>query len=121
MQTNDVERLKAEIRYLRNCLLEAYNAIPTMPCTSLESWHVTSPIMRGIRQYDSSFDQEFEPKTVARKRKRVSKHISASVTAEEIVQGRPSAMPINEEPDVVVQIDSNMMPKNNSVAKSLGF
>lgn len=121
MQTNDVERLKAEIRYLRNCLLEAYNAIPTMPCTSLESWHVTSPIMRGIRQYDSSFDQEFEPKTVARKRKRVSQHISRPITAEEIVQGRPSAMPINEEPDVVVCIDSNMMPKNNSVAKSLGF
>ena len=121
MQTNDVERMKAEIRYLRNCLLEAYNAIPTMPCTSLESWYVVSPIMRGIREYDSSFDQEFEPKTVARKRKRVSKHICREIGEDELVNGRPNAMPIGDEPELVVSIDSKFTPPTSNVAKSLGF
>lgn len=121
MQTNDVERLRAEIRYLRNCLLEAYNAVPTMPCTSMESWHVVSPIMRAIREYQSSFDEEFDHKTVARKRKRVSKHICRDITKEELVSGRPSAMPIEEEPEIVLCIDSKFTPPTSSIAKSLGF
>ena len=116
MQTNDVERLKREIKYLRNCLLEAYNALPSLPCTSLESWYVVEPIMRAIRSYETSFDAEFEPVTVKRKRKRVSNHISRPVEAEEIVTGRPSAMT-----DVVVKVDQNLQPKYSSVAKSLGM
>lgn len=141
MQTNDVERLKAEIRYLRNCLLEAYNAMPTLPCPIMDAWHVASPISRGIRDYQSSFDAEFDPVVVAKKRKRVSAHLSRSVTPEEIISGRPSPMPVQEsdplppktlgvivtppgytgDEPITVKIDSNFSPKCSSVAKSLGF
>lgn len=116
MQTNDLERLKAEIRYLRNCLLEAHNALPSLPCTSLESWFVVDPLMRAMRSYDSSFDKEFEPAVVSKKRRRVSHHLSRPVEAEELVTGRASPMQ-----DVKVKIDNNLQPEYSSVAKSLGF
>ena len=116
MQSNDVERLRREVQYLRNCLLEAYNALPSLPCTSLESWFVVDPIMRGMRSYETSFDVEFEPVVVKRKRKRVSMHLSRPVEAGEIVAGRPSPMT-----DVEVKIDKNLQPKYSSVAKSLGM
>jgi hypothetical protein len=141
VNTNDVDRLKAEIRYLRNCLLEAYGALPTLPCTSQESWHVASPITRGIREYHTAFDSEFDPSVVARKRRRVSAHLSRSVTPEEIIAGRPNAMPVGESSDlppktlgvivtppgydgedtVTVKINSKFSPSCSSVAKSLGF
>ena len=115
VNTNDTERLKAEIRYLRNCLLEAYNALPTLPCTSLDSYSVASPIMRGIRQYCSTYDEEFEPKKVAKKRRRVS--ASLSVSAED----RPAFLNtyVDEKP---VAPQPFAMPKQaESTARSLGF
>jgi hypothetical protein len=113
MQTNDVERLKAEIRYLRNCLLESYNALPTLPCTSLESWSVVSPIMRGIRVYDTSFDEEFTEQKVAKRRRKVSAVLSIDAA------NRPAAMRIEmaEKPSEPMRVDS----KVKSAAKSVGF
>jgi len=75
----ETERLKQEVRYLRNCIAEAYNAIATLPGTSLENWLVTSPICRAIRPYRESFDEEFEPKTVAKKRRKVSSYLTAEI------------------------------------------
>jgi len=95
MNTNDVERLKSEIRYLRACLEEAYNALPTLPCNSQESWHVVSPIMRAMREYHTSFDAEFLPSNISKKQKRVSRHLTRNVTESEIVNHRPSAMSID--------------------------
>jgi hypothetical protein len=68
----DIERLQREIRYLRNCFQEAFNALPTLPGTSLDNWCVSSPICRAIRPYREIYDEEFEPKAVVRKRKKVS-------------------------------------------------
>ena len=116
MNTNDIDRLKAEIRYLRNCLLEAYNAIPTLPCTSLASYSVVSPIMRGIRDYHTSYDEEFEPSKVAKKRRKVSACLSLS--AEE----RPDFMMTVKVNDVPVDPLPFAIPnKAKSTARSLGF
>lgn len=116
MNTNDIDRLKAEVRYLRNCLLEAYGALPTLPCTSLDSYSVVSPIMRGIREYHTSFDEEFEPKKVARKRRKVS--ASLSVSAED----RPEFMATVEVDNAPVAPQPFSVPKQaESTARSLGF
>ena len=116
MNTNDIDRLKAEIRYLRNCLLEAYNALPTLPCTSLDSYSVVSPIMRGIREYCTSYDEEFEPKKVERKRRKVSSCLSVSA------EDRPARMASVKVDNVPVAPKPFSVPKSaQSTARSLGF
>ena len=119
METRDVRRLKAEIRYLRNCLLEAYNAIPTLPCNSQDSWKVVSPIMRAIREYHTSYDVEFIQSTVNEKRKAVSAHLTRPITASEL--GGTDVPPVIQEPELTVKIDSSFIPKNVTLAKSFGF
>jgi hypothetical protein len=75
----DIERLQREIRYLRNCIQEAFNALPTLPGTSLDNWCVSSPICRAIRPYKEIYDEEFEPKVVSKKRKKVSQYLTAEI------------------------------------------
>jgi hypothetical protein len=115
VNTNDTDRLKAEIRYLRNCLLEAYNALPTLPCTSLDSYSVASPIMRGIRDYHTSYDAEFEPSKVAKKRRRVSACLSVSA------EDRPDFLDTYVDDKPVAPQPFAMPKKAESTARSLGF
>ena len=96
----ELERLKREVAYLRNCVSEAYNALGTLPGTSLDNWCVSSPICRAIRPYRESFDEEFEPKVVARKRRKVSQYLTQEIVPGEI-SGEVRRVPACEIPDVV--------------------
>lgn len=96
----ELERLKREVAYLRNCVSEAYNALGTLPGTSLDNWCVSSPICRAIRPYRESFDEEFEPKVVARKRRKVSKYLMQEIQPGEI-SGAVKRTPACEIPDDV--------------------
>jgi len=115
VNTNDTDRLKAEIRYLRNCLLEAYNALPTLPCTGLDSYSVVSPIMRGIRDYHTSYDAEFEPSKVAKKRRKVSACMSVSA------EDRPAFLDTYVDDKPVAPQPFAMPKQAESTARSLGF
>jgi hypothetical protein len=115
VNTNDIDRLKAEIRYLRNCLLEAYNALPTLPCTGLDSYSVVSPIMRGIRDYHTSYDAEFEPSKVAKKRRKVSDCLSVSA------EDRPAFLDTYVDDKPVAPQPFAMPKQAESTARSLGF
>lgn len=119
MDTKDVRRLKAEIRYLRNCLLEAYNAIPTLPCNSQDSYRVVSPIMRGIREYHTSYDVEFLASTVKEKRAAVLKHITRPITESEL-KGVPEPSGTAKE-ELTIKVDQSFTFSNPMLAKSLGF
>lgn len=111
----ELERLKREVAYLRNCVSEAYNALGTLPGTSLDNWCVSSPICRAIRPYRESFDEEFEPSKVAKKRRKVSACLSVSA------EDRPAFMDTYVDDKPVAPQPFAMPKKAESTARSLGF